>query len=190
VPLTSYQRASATGRILQGEFLGPIWEYVPTVPPIPLAEGVSSVPVEAVLHERVLVVTQDCDLEQDFRLRFPEDPSEPAEVDDLPGAVPHVVLCDLFIELKSRVAGGDIFKRARRNQDERYHTFPAAVIDETGEEVPEIYADFRRYISLPTRFVYEGLLSGNVERRALLPEIHRLDFAHRFFAYQSRIPAP
>jgi hypothetical protein len=177
--------------LVQGELLGPLWEYVPTISPVELPESEDAVPVQAVLHEWVVLVTPDCDLEQDYRLRFPDGwTGAPADIDEEPGAVPHLVMCDLFIDLRSRVAGGDIFKRARKNQDERYHTFPAVPVAETGTETPELFGDFRRSVSLPTRFVYDGIRGGGVHRRALLPEIHRLDFAHRFFGYQSRIPVP
>ena len=190
MPLERYERPPASGRLIQGEVIGPVWEYVPAVPPTEVARG-AEIPVSPIRHERLILVTQDCDLEQDYALRFPRGwDDEPVLVDDEPGAVPHVVLCESFEELRSRVAGGDIFRRAKRNQDERYHTLPDADVTGTDLRLPTLYIDFRRAVALPTRFVYAGLREGGIERLALLPEIFRLDLAHRFFGYLSRVPVP
>jgi hypothetical protein len=192
MPLTGYEDARLAGRLVQGEVLGPVWEYVPLIAPVELPAETTEIPVRALRHPRMLLLTQDCDLEQDFSLRFPggDVDAEPAALVAEPGAVPHVLLCDLFEDLRSRVAGGDIFKRARRNQDERYHALPSVPIAGQDVDMPELFADFRHAIALPTEFVYAGVRGGGIERRALLPELFRLDFVHRFHAYQARVPVP
>jgi hypothetical protein len=191
VALERYLRPPGESRLVQGELLGPLWEYVPTIAPVEVPQG-AEIAVAPSPHERVILITQDCDLEQDFQIRFPDGWLGQAAdgVDDMPGAVPQVVFCDTFEDLRPRVAGSDIFKRAKRNQDERYHAFPEAEIEEVGGAVPELFIDFRRAVALPTGFVYAGIREGGVGRIALLPEIFRLDLAHRFYGYLSRIPVP
>lgn len=53
------------------------------------------------------------------------------DVREDPRSVPTVLLCDAYDDLRPRVAGSDIFKRAKKNQDERYHTFQAGRIRHT-----------------------------------------------------------
>ena len=180
----AYCPPTTEDRLVQGEVLGPLIEYVPLQPPVELAEG-EGVQVRGVRYERAVVLTQDCDLLQDFRLRRNPDVQDP-ESD--PRSVPHVLLCEMFEDLRQRVAGGDIFKRAKRNQDERYHAFPEAQIgQDEAARLPDLYLDFRKSISLPTRLVYEALEGGQVNRLAVLPMNYLHDLTHRFHGYHARI---
>lgn len=196
-----FEPAIDGGRLCQGEVLGPVIEYVPQSAPGPLPDGENTVRVAAVEYKRVLLMTQDCDLEQDARLRLVV-PSSLAERNDVaanPASVPHLLLCPLFEDIRSVVAGGDIAKRAKKNHDARYHAFvsPGVAQTDAGDsEVdgsllpPELFIDFRRYVSLPTDLVYEAVSTGLVQRLGVVPEMNRLEAAQRFFGYQARIPVP
>ena len=86
---------------------------------------------------------------------------------------------------------GDIWKRIRQNQDERYHRFEAAPVGEPPvNQLPDLYLDFRKTMALPTGTLYEGLGSGKVMRLAVVPPVFVHDLMHRFYAYLSRIGLP
>jgi hypothetical protein len=178
------------GRLLQGEIIGPVWEYVPLRPPVEAAAE-TQIDVRGYEHSRMVVLTQDCDLLWDFALRAPEGSlaNELADVTEKPKSVPSVLLCDMFENLRERVAGGDILARAKRNQDERYHALAEAPVgeDDSGATLPELFLDFRKTFSPPTAFLYQGLQSGQVCRIAVVPPFHIHDVVHRFHSYHSRI---
>src|SRR5205085_1261909 len=131
-----YQASPKEGPLLQGEVIGPLWEHQPTAPPVELQEGE---PLEYVSfrHARMVVMTQDCDLDQDFAVRFKTAEARknyaPAStsVDLDAGSIPNVLLCDAFEEDEIRPLtpkGSDNWRRVKRNQNERYHHLDAAVI--------------------------------------------------------------
>src|SRR5713101_8242716 len=84
----------------------------------------SSFEIDSNHHPLMVVMSPDCDLEQDFKVRFatPEarEQYHSETVDEtLPAVIPQVLLCDLYEEsqIKERMPGTDIWKRVRQNQD-------------------------------------------------------------------------
>ena len=175
---------------MQGEILGSVWEFVPIQAPVEVPEE-TDVRVRSFYHERMVVLTQDCDLINDFGLRSPDDQTleDLNEVEDDIRSVPSVFLCDVTEDLKARLGSGASWKRVKGNQDERYHMFPEAVVGADGEGgyLPELYLDFRKTASLPTRFLYEGLRVEGIARVAVTPPIYLHDLIHRFHGYHSRV---
>jgi hypothetical protein len=146
---------------------------------------VDTVPIP---HELMVVLTADCDLEQDYNARQRDDQ------DQNPNVIPYVLLCDLFTEsvIKGNVPpGSDIWKRIERNQDERYHSLKVSVVapDSSGyvDWIPDVFIDFRRPVPIPTVVLYDAVLEGSLGRRAIVPPVYLHDLMHRFFAYQSRV---
>jgi len=149
--------------------------------------------IEAETHPYALVLTQDCDLDWDFKARaeYPEDRRGDNKCQAK--LVPNVLLCDLFTSdaLRPRIAGGDIFKRVRGNQDERYHCLPAISLTEdlAGEGLPELIADFKRIFSVLTDELY-GYLAQGARRRAFLQSPHLQHLSTRFGYYCLRVALP
>jgi hypothetical protein len=169
-----------------------VWEYVPLQPPAELTQE-ADVRVQAIRHDRMVVLTQDCDLLQDFNLRSADGFTldDLADVADNPRSVPSVALCDMFDEIKSRIASGSaIFNAVKKNQNERYHTFAEAPVGSGEEELgvlPALYLDFRKTVALPTPFLYEAVRAAGVSRLAVVPPFHIHDLIHRFHGYHSRV---
>jgi hypothetical protein len=148
----------------------------------------------------MMVMVQDCDVLWDFQARFPTEEAQEAygpEADDIDtdkNCLSRLLLCDVFEhdEIRDRVAGSDVWRRIKQNQDERYHHFPEAPIGdgEDGAEFPDLYLDFKKTLALPTRQLYEGIRDDGVTRRAVVPPIFLHDLAHRFFGYLSRVALP
>jgi hypothetical protein len=179
------------GRLVQGEILGAVWEFVPVQAPVAVPEE-TDIRVRSVYHERMIVLTQDCDLINDFKLRSPDEESleDLNEVEGNIRSVPSVLLCDLTEDLGERLKGsGTSWKRVEGNQDERYHKLPEAQIgaDWAGGYLPALYLDFRKTVSLPTPFLYEALRVAGIARVAITPPIYLHDLIHRFHGYHSRV---
>jgi len=80
--------------------------------------------IERIRHLFALILTQDCDLEQDFTIRFNDTGAVPSPEQLLP----NVILCEVMTaaDLTARTPkGSDIWRRVTGNKDERYHLLQA-----------------------------------------------------------------
>lgn len=197
----AYDLPSIGGPLRQGELLGGVYEHRPSIPPVEHAAGGDAklVPTK---HGRLVVLSPECDLLQDYRLReqiASDKPPTETDVESDPTIIPHVLLCGAFeeSEIKSResvVTGkkliqSDIFRRIKQNQDLRYHYFPDAKIG-ADSQLPALILDFKRILSLVTATIYDGIKTDGLERIAVVPAPFVHDLVQRFFAFQSRIGVP
>lgn len=142
-------------------------------------------PVERLDHPYAIIISQDCDLEWDYRARHGQVPDDKL--------LAHVLFCDLFLPNEIRSGGrlnSELFRRVKQNQDERYHHFDAAPIHETGQALPELYADFKATFSLPVEFVYSLTSGGKATRRGFLPAPYLQDFIQRLYSFLGRVAIP
>lgn len=165
---------------------------------------------DSITHAYVIVVSQDCDLEWDYRAR-----SGKASEDKL---LAHILFCALFTldEVRSRSGlKSELWKRVKQNQDERYHHLDEALLMsaeqctnesiaaihkmssedfhkkyETGEIVPELVADFKTTFSLPTEFTYWLVSTGQANRKGALFPPYLEDFVHRLYGFLGRVATP
>lgn len=188
MPLT-YEK-SQSGALMQGEILSPVWEHRSSFPAIQLPSGVD-IDFEHIEYPRLIVMTANCDLLWDYDARK-ESGGENLKT------MPHILLCRLYEEaeirdrpqINSRIRG-----LIKSNQHERYHHLDVANIGNPAEgKLPDLYLDFKRSLSLPTRNVYLGLenpdTSSRINRVAVVPPIYIHDLIHRFYGFLSRIGTP
>lgn len=138
-------------------------------------------------YEYAVVVTQDCDLEQDFKIRVTGGTSDKL--------LQHILLCEAALAdgfhedpaLKSR----EIRKHFANNKLERYQYLSVvdASVDSEKKGIPPLGLDFKRYFTIPTELVYLQLRNG-AKRRARLNVPFAEHLSDRFFAYHARIALP
>jgi hypothetical protein len=166
-----------------------VWEHKSQLP-------ASSVPKDTVLdyesvpHPLVVIMSPDCDLEWDFKSRFPEELGTASKPEAL---ISHILLCDAFDEegkIRGVIQSSDLWKRLRQNQLERYHHFASATIGDLTDCLPDLYLDFKKAFSIPTENLYAAVRSGSVEHIALIPPIYVHDLIHRFYSFLSRVGTP
>lgn len=182
------------GPIRQAELLTSIAEFQA----VPDTDGdPTAVATRKVEHPLTIVLSQDCDLEQDFHVRHPaEQPAPDREVVEAsPTALTHILLCDAHeeSELKKRLPdglGSKDFRRIAGNQNERYHRIDGAEIRDTGVSIEPLFLDFRRHFSIPCPAIYEQFSSGTAGRTARLPAYYLHDLNHRFYSYLARVAIP
>jgi len=194
VPLC-YEDPPSSGALRQGEILGDLWEHRP-VRSGGASRGSDGSEIQSLLHPRVIVMTADCDLEQDFTVRFDDD--RPGNYVDIlerdyvnSALLPHALLCDVYeaTEIRSRTPPGtEGWRRIQQNQNERYHHFGAADVNQGGE-LPDLYLDFKKTFALPVEDVYAGL-GGKVVRLAVVPPVYLHDVIHRLYNFLSRVGLP
>jgi hypothetical protein len=139
-------------------------------------------------HPFAMIITQDCDLESDFRARQKIEKSDggkslkPEELNSASAALlPSILFCQLTTaeELRGRAdIKSIIWDRVKINKDERYHFYEKVPeeLDSLGKGLPELGADFKRYFTIPSDEVFYQLSKG-VQRRCT--SAIEIDFDYR-----------
>ena len=137
-------------------------------------------------HPYALVLSQGCDLEQDFRAR--QGLVNPDKM------VPTVLFCEveLVSELKTYVKQQNAWNRLINNSDERYHFFQKVDKEDDAalEGLPELGVDFKRFFAIPSDEVYYRIKSGEARRRCYLLSPYLEHFCRRFANFLSRVALP
>jgi hypothetical protein len=194
VPPLRYDPSQPGGPLRQGEVLRDLVE----VRIVTLANGdAQAVPTE---HALSIVMTQDCDLEQDYFLRFPTDaaPREAEDVDREANALQMLLLCDAY-DAGDLILLAEYFPtkfnskerdKIRGNQNERYHCLDESHLS-CAQQVPKLLLDLRTPFAMPVASVYEQLVDdGQASRAGIVPPIFSHDLTQRFHSYHGRVALP
>ena len=183
-----YRPSTANGRVWQGEILQNVIQIKPSVEGIQNNED-GMIDVFPVPHELVIVMSQDCDLLQDYNRRQAGEAA----------TLPNILLCDVYpaealrtkVEQQDQLGRKDWKKRIAQNQHERFHYLQKVEPgqDLQGQGLTATALDFKIYFTLPTDELYARLGQGALRRCTLsTPYVEHL--AHRFFKFQSRVALP
>ena len=175
-------------RLLQGEILRNVVEYLPTG----AVDDEGNTEILGVVHPLIVVLTPACDLVSDYEERGKLAPSVGTAQGGLnPKLLPHTQCCDLFLSDEIRYPFGfnsGTWRVATRNRDERYHRVPAEGIDNFDH--PDLFLDFKRIISVPTEHLYLKLSDGSIERCGEVREPWLYQLVQRCYGYQARVCLP
>jgi hypothetical protein len=181
-----YSISEAEGPLRQGEILSNLEQYNLVVSSIddPTPQ------VAPKKHPWVIVLSQDCDLDQDFKQRF-QKASYPDK--DFP-LIPNILFCEVSEASKIRwSAGGGITSKIwtsiKQNNNIRYEFLEKIPTDKDymGNGIPELVIDFKSFFTLPTEEVYTFLEKKKVKRHSGLNSPYLEHLTSRFFFYQSRV---
>ena len=145
-------------------------------------------------HPYAILITQDCDLDQDFRVRKTSDVSV---TEDGRTGIDKLLPNLLFVEV---VTSNDLIKdldkrmkdRIKINNDARYHFLQKIEPhdDLLGEGLPELGMDFKRIFSIPTDEVYRRIEIGECKRRSVPISPYLEHLSQRFSAFIGRVGLP
>ncbi|WP_145956493.1 hypothetical protein [Burkholderia pseudomallei] len=140
-----------------------------------------------------VVLTQECDLEQDYTNR--NDPERYGKSRDK--VLPSILLCPAYpaAQLKDgshlqaqdapmQKMGRDDWRRVIQNNNYRYHYLP----ENADRQVPELVLDFKRYLTVPREVAYRPEFKG--AWLVSLGDLFREHLSSRFAHYLSRIGLP
>lgn len=187
----SIYTASISGSSLrQAEILSDVIEFRLTLDS--LQNRKEAAEVRPTKHPLAIIITQDCDLEQDFFARFPVAPRKVMAARFLP----NILLCHVVTvpELMAITPpGSDIWNRVKQNKDERYHVLESvpASQDALGIGMPSMGIDFKRLLTIPTDEVY-AQLEMQARRRCVLasPYLEHLSTRFAYFLLRVALPRP
>lgn len=176
-----YTRSPADGPLLQGEILSNLPQARLAIEAAPSeGQGVFDIKV----HPWVIVMSQDCDLEQDFHAG--------------PGRMsPNILFCemstadDLSALIRTSGLGSSKWQLIRQNNDPRYHFLQRSAQEDDARDngLEEFGIDFKRHFTLPTEEVYFRL-HQETQRRCVLNSPYLEHLANRFYAFMSRVALP
>jgi hypothetical protein len=135
-----------------------------------------------------VILTQDCDLEQDHQVR-----SAGKQSDKL---LPAVLFCEVVTAQEQygriRQINPKFWDRIKINNDIRYHFLQKVEpgCDRLQEGLPELAIDFKRYFTLPTEEVYRRIELGEAQRRCVLVSPYLEHLSGRFASFLSRVALP
>ena len=183
-PDTTYFIADGLGPIRQGEILTGVLQYLVVVDP----DKQTSVTVQPKRHPVALVLTQDCDLAQDFPARSSAIPLEARAL------IPNVLLCEADTADNVRATAkvnSEMWRRIVRNNEDRYQylrTVPRER-DALASGVEALVLDFKRVFTVPTDSLYQQL-RGGANRRTALASPFLEHACCRYANYLSRVALP
>ena len=137
-----------------------------------------------------LVLTQSCDLEQDYKDR------QKTEKENRDKYLQSILVCPAYraevfkrgehlknFDLIMCTSGGTLWKIIKKNNNARYHFM------ERNEEfgLPDLVIDFKHYYTIPTHILYEIYKDHYVNS---LKSLFRENISHRFAFYLSIIGLP
>ena len=177
-----YVRREAGQRLAQGDILRDFIYQVASV-----SEG--KVKSSEFTFPYVVLLSQDCDLEWDFKNR-----TEPKDNQDK--YLHYILLCPAYLaeqlksgihlndlELTMKIIGRDKWGDVKTNQNQRYHFLK----NDKEYQIPDLAVDFKHYFTVPRDLLYqqaEGQYIGS------LRELFRESLSQRFAYYLSRIGLP
>lgn len=161
-------------RLFMGEILSHVIERQVTI----AEEAFSLAEVE---HPFAVIVSQDCDLEQDARARSDLDIDAKQRGNAL---VPHVLL--LVASAAEHARGAAVsskhWDRVKQNKDERFQFLCRA-----SASVPALVIDFKRFFSFPTEELLRVIGRGEVQRGPRLTTPYAEHLAVRFGFFIQRV---
>jgi len=181
-----YQPSKKDFSLRQGEILTGVVQYNPVIEQISLE--LQELPFTPISHPYAIIVTQDCDLDWDYKAR--KNSSNSAKI------LNSIVLCEI-----------DTAEGIRNNTDgmnrkewdlvvahrhERFYFFEkiSSKHEMEQEGLPELTADFKKVFGLDAATLYRQIELGIVKRRTVLISPYLEHFSRRYYSFHSRVALP
>ena len=139
------------------------------------------------IHEYCVILSQDCDLLQDFNKRK----------DGKPGGLNGILLFEARTVGASKAGGmgAKEFDKIAQNNNERYHFLQAAPAedDTMGAGIPDLIIDFKKYFTISsTDLHWQISLPDGPKRRCRLvsPYVEHLQLRASFYMSRIGLPVP
>lgn len=180
-----YQASNKGSSLRQGEILTGVVQYNPIINEIPKEfQELSFTPI---IHPYAIVVTQDCDLDWDYKAR--EDNDNPAKL------LNSIVLCEIDTAAAIRSTDGMNSKEwglIEAHRHEKFYFFEkvSPECEAESEGLPELTADFKRVFGISSETLYRQIELGMVKRRTLLASPYLEHFSRRYHSFHGRVALP
>jgi hypothetical protein len=184
-----YQVPDKGSSLRQGEILTGVVQYNPVVDEISLeSQELQELSFTPVLHPYAIVVTQDCDLDWDYKAREASN-SNPAKL------LNSILLCEIGTAEAIRSTDGMNRKEWElvvAHRHERFYFFEKIPLEGEIEQegLPELTADFKRVFGMDAATLYRQIELGIVKRRTVLASPYLEHFSRRYYSFHGRVALP
>lgn len=181
-----YLPSPSEGPLRQGEIISGL---VQSRLAINSVESDDSPLVELIIHPFAVIVSQDCDLEQDYKARKGLNDVKPDKI------LPSILFCAVTTAEEICNTGGVTGSKDRclfsKNKLERYQYLQKvdASEDACGEGLPELGIDFKKYFTIPADEAYKRIIT-KAKRRCFMKSPYLEHLSSRFCYFQMRIALP
>lgn len=144
--------------------------------------------IDEVIHPLAAVISQDCDLDLDYKARYGAGAAH--------RLIENVLVCAVDDADAMRARGGLNSKQwadVTTYQNERYHVLPPVPpeIAQLGERFARMLGlDFRRFFTIPCDELYRRIEIGEAVRHCYLESPYRDHLSNRFYWYHMRVALP
>ncbi len=184
-----YQLPDKNTSLRQGEILTGVVQYNPVIDE--LSQQTQELSFEPVIHPYAIVITQDCDLDWDYRARHTQEVQ-------LSKLLNSVVLCEIAtakevrdIEDKKVMNAGE-WNFVKSHRHERFYFFEKIPLEYELEQegLPELTADFKKVFGIDAATLYRQIELGIVKRRTILASPYLEHFSRRYHSFHGRVALP
>jgi hypothetical protein len=182
-----YRASDKNVSLRQGEILTGVIQYRPIADK--LSQHAQEIPFETILHPYAIVITQDCDLDWDYKARN----SQESQLSKLLNSV---ILCEITEAKEIRETADNMnskeWKLVESHRHERFYFFeiipPESEVEKQG--LPELTADFKKVFALDAATLYRQIELGMVRRRTILVSPYLEHFSKRYYSFHGRVALP
>jgi hypothetical protein len=182
-----YQSSEEFSSLRQGEILTGVVQYKPVVDG--MSQHSQELSFDPIQHPYVMVITQDCDLDWDYKARN----SEETQLSKLLNSI---ILCEISTAEEVRATADNMNRKAwelvQTQRHERYYFFEKIPPENEAEKqgIPELTADFKKIFGIDAAVLYKQIELGLVKRRTTLISPYLEHFSRRYYSFHGRVALP
>ncbi|MBH8566137.1 hypothetical protein I8748_28940 [Nostoc sp. CENA67] len=182
-----YQPSLKNTSLRQGEILTNVVQYNPVASEI--SRETEELPYNKIIHPYAIVVTQDCDLDWDYRARQ----SNNSQLSKLLNSI---ILCEIATAREVRDTADSMnskeWKLVESHRHERFYFLETIPLECELEQIglPELTADFKKIFGIDAATLYRQLELGIAKRRAILSSPYLEHFSRRYYSFHGRVALP
>jgi hypothetical protein len=172
----------------QGEILTGVIQYKPVINQ--LSKQTEELSFETIIHPYAIIVTQDCDLDWDYRARKSAETKSAKLLNS-------VILCEIATaqevrDTKDESMNRKVWELITSHRHERYYFFEKIPSESEGEKegLPELTADFKKVFGIDAATLYSQIKIGVVKRRTTLISPYSEHFSRRYHSFHERVALP
>lgn len=180
-----YLASDKDSSLRQGEIVTGVIQYTPVIDE--MTKEFQELSFTPVIYSYAIVITQDCDLDWDYKARRMND--NPAKL------LNSIILCEIATAESIRSADGMNRKEwdlVVAHRHERYYFFEKIPSESEVEQegLPELTGDFKRVFGMDVATLYRQIELGIVKRRAVLASPYLEHFSRRYHSFHGRVALP
>lgn len=181
-----YRLSKQDSSLRQGEILTEVVQYIPIIDK--LSESPQKLSFESIIHPYAIIVTQDCDLDWDYKARN-EKGDKPEKL------LNSIILCEISTAREVRNTdnmNSKDWKLVSSHRHERFYFFEKIPIEHDLEQegLPELTADFKKVFGIDSANLYSQIKIGTLKRRSILESPYLEHFSRRYNSFQGRVALP